>query len=570
MTDQGLEVVNDYINMMEVSPVYWSVMMLHPEFRKAHLEHKSSAIFFFSPPQSIPVSFCMAEQGIFGLKRKRQGQASERSQHQPKKQKKLSHPARPPPSFWDNLSEIPLTKSALHELDRRNRNSAHPVTRRVTAELLARRVPICLKRFARQGGPDLSHLRGYDEPAFGHGMSSNQSSLGRLKRGSTSTSKTPSTKTSGTKTSGTKTTGTKTMGTKMTKSTGPYDRAFLQHLIDFKIYPSGYEYPDGRIPPEPKNIEEIERVLAQPRPSLSPSRFSREDFRKFQRADAHAAKERQVTTSVIPIIEGDVGDSKCIAGEIPFTNLDHLTDGSLVPGNPDRYYGARPEQLDQRVRQKLGGRIIPSTQHDLPIVQNFFLAVKGPDGSSAVAQRQAIYDVTLGQRGMLDTLSYGESEPVYDKKAYAIACTYHAGMLKMYTSHAIPPTSPEARPEYVTTQVGAYALTGNYDACRQGIAAYRNGRDWAKQQRDKAIEQANRRVTSTGTGAPLPDDDPALSFARVSGSSHGCGRPSRSALSSSFNDPDTSTDELAPDPGLQFKRHKGLGGFQKQRGTKRL
>jgi hypothetical protein len=370
-------------------------------------------------------------------------------------------------------------------------------------------------------------------------MSSSQSSLGRRKRGSASTLKT--------------TTSTKTSGTKTTKSTGPYDRAFLQHLIDFKIYPSGYEYPDGRIPPEPENIEEIERALAQPRPSLSPSRFSREDFRKFQRADAHAAKERQVTTSVIPIVEGDVGDSKCVAGEIPFTNLDHLTDGSLVPGNPDRYYGARPEQVNPQVRQKLGGRIIPSTQHDLPIVQNFSLAAKGPDGSSAVAQRQAVYDMTLGQRGILDTLSYGESEPVYDNKAHAIACTYHAGMLKVYASHAIPPANPGARPEYVTTQVGAYALTGNYDACRQGIAAYRNGRDWAKQQRDAAIEQANRRAIGTGAGAPLPDDDPALSFATVSDSTRGRGRASRGTLSSSFNDSDTSADELALDT-FQSKR----------------
>ncbi|KAK5651050.1 hypothetical protein OQA88_1054 [Cercophora sp. LCS_1] len=30
MTDQGLEVVNDYINMMEVSPIYWSVTTCIP------------------------------------------------------------------------------------------------------------------------------------------------------------------------------------------------------------------------------------------------------------------------------------------------------------------------------------------------------------------------------------------------------------------------------------------------------------------------------------------------------------------------------------------------------------
>jgi len=49
---------------------------------------------------------------------------------------------------------------------------------------------------------------------------------------------------------------------------------------------------------------------------------------------------------VISVIEGKIRDAKCISGGIPFTNLNHLMDGTLVPGNPDRYYGARPEQLD--------------------------------------------------------------------------------------------------------------------------------------------------------------------------------------------------------------------------------
>ena len=67
----------------------------------------------------------------------------------------------PPAAFWDDLSEIPLTKRALRELDRRNtlsvpkspqyRRPHRPVTRRILAEL---------KLFAKDGGPDLSGLRG--------------------------------------------------------------------------------------------------------------------------------------------------------------------------------------------------------------------------------------------------------------------------------------------------------------------------------------------------------------------------------------------------------------------------
>lgn len=78
----------------------------------------------------------------------------------------------------------------------------------------------------------------------------------------------------------------------------------------------------------------------------------------------------------------------------------HLTDGTLVPGNPDRYFGARPEQLDRQIRDELNDQIIPSTQHDFPMAPNFFLAVKGPDGSASVAKKQACYDGALGARGM--------------------------------------------------------------------------------------------------------------------------------------------------------------------------
>jgi hypothetical protein len=46
------------------------------------------------------------------------------------------------------------------------------------------------------------------------------------------------------------------------------------------------------------------------------------------------------------------------------------------------------------------------TQHDLPIAPNFFLAAKGPDGSAAVAKRQACYDGALGERGMHSLQSY--------------------------------------------------------------------------------------------------------------------------------------------------------------------
>ena len=463
------------------------------------------------------------------------------AQHVSKKQKR-SHTSEPqyPPAFWDNLSKVDLTKRALRELDRRNKQAASTsrtpdqqlrkrITRRARAEgrqsnhsathFLCHWGARALKdinQFARRGGPDLSNLRSvrlttyhkfsaltvlqFSKPVdpLNHTMSRAQSSSRNRMRGSASASNSQST-------------------SNTTKSTGPYNRNFQQNLIDGGVYPDGYEYPNGQVPAQPGNWDEINQRLLQPRSSLSPSRFTNEDFKAFQRADAHASKEKQVTTSVMPMIEGNIEDAKCVSGGIPFTNLDPLTDGTLVPGNPDIYYGARPEQLDRRVRDALRGHIIPSTQDDLPIVPNFFIAVKGPDGSAAVAKRQACYDGALGARSMLSLQSYGQGNLVYDNNAYTFTSTYHDGTLKIYTSHPLQQTDGVSRSEYCMNQFNTWGMTGNVETFRQGATYYRNAREMAKEQRDEAIRQANERVNECQPATSAVDTSfgEATSFASV-------------------------------------------------------
>ncbi|KAK7906459.1 hypothetical protein PG985_016196 [Apiospora marii] len=226
----------------------------------------------------------------------------------PRKKPKHLHPSRPPPRFWDNLSKTPLIRDELGEVNRRNAPASAYLEESTPAHL--RRT----KRFSWKGGPDLSDLRGFRNVS--------QSSLGRRKRDSQLPTKCSS-------------------NTASTKSTGPYDRALQQHSIDHSVFPHRYEYPDGGTPPPPDNLEEIRAVLAQSRPSLSLSRFTNEDFKKFEKEDAHPKKEWKIF-NVVPIIEGDVADRKCVSGQIPFNNLDHLTDNSLVSGFLDRYYVACP------------------------------------------------------------------------------------------------------------------------------------------------------------------------------------------------------------------------------------
>jgi hypothetical protein len=401
-----------------------------------------------------------------------------------------------PPEFWDNLSQLWLTKGALRELDRRNRlcskrlqpsqiRTHRPVTRNFLA---------AIKLLAEKGGPNISDLRGVrtsnsncllkltlpEYPQPNHlAMSSSESSFrGRRARGSQSTSKTR-----------------RTTNTTSTKSTGPYDRDFQQNLVDGGVYPDRYRFPDGRAPPKPDNWDEMNQRAMQYRASLSPSKFSDGAHEEFVQADADAKKEDQVTKSVIPIIEGRIRDAKCVSGKIPFRNLAPLTDGTLVPGNPDLYYGARPEQLNRRVRDDLSNQIIPSTQDDLPIAPNFFLAAKGPDGSLAVAGRQASYDATFGERGQVSLGLWEQDEKVFDNKAHTITSIYHGGQLKLYSVHAAQPNGLDTRPDYYMHQIKAFAMTSDTDTFRKGASAFRNLRDYAEEQRNTAIQRANERAS---------------------------------------------------------------------------
>ncbi|PQK08286.1 hypothetical protein BB8028_0001g03640 [Beauveria bassiana] len=219
------------------------------------------------------------------------------------------------PSFWDNLSKFWLTPRALRELDRRNNfNSvARPPT---SAELRT----TSLARFATRGGPDLCHLRGCLDPEDASAMSSSRSS-------------TPSSR----RTKSTKATSSQS------KRSSAYTKNFEQDLIDNKIYPRGYWYPDDDLIPEPSNLDDIVQALSAPRDSLSPSSFPRSKFQKFALANDRVISETKVTSDIISTIRGDADIPS--EGDLPFTNLDSITKGRTVDPVPDSYDGADPQAI---------------------------------------------------------------------------------------------------------------------------------------------------------------------------------------------------------------------------------
>jgi hypothetical protein len=118
---------------------------------------------------------------------------------------------------------------------------------------------------------------------------------------------------------------------------------------------------------------------------------------------------------------------------------------------------------------------------DKPMAPNFYLEVNGPDGSLAVARRQACYNGASGDRAICSIRSYGGKELVYDNNAHTITSIYHGGTLKMYTTHIASPTGPGMPPEYHMTPLRSFALTDSIGTFQQGAAAFQNGRDLAKE-----------------------------------------------------------------------------------------
>ncbi|KAM0415721.1 hypothetical protein ACHAPT_013306 [Fusarium lateritium] len=285
-----------------------------------------------------------------------------------------------------------------------------------------------------------------------------------------------------------------TSGTTTTKkSTTPYNRGFEQHLTDHGVHPIySSKEPD---------LEEARAAIAVPRSSLSPSTFSDSAFRTFQESNVRAKDEDDVKADVIPTITGPRQASQLLARNTAFGNLEPLTDGTLTPANPDFYYGAYPDKLDRSIRSELASHIIPSTMEDKPMAPNFFLEVKGPDGSPAVAARQARYDGAIGSRGIHSLQNYGREGPQYDGQAHTYSSTYHDGLLKLYAHHVTAPTTKGGRPEYHMTQVNAWAMTGDIDTFRRGASAFRNARDLAEQHRDNFIQAANARAGQVAAAA---------------------------------------------------------------------
>ncbi|KAK2590481.1 hypothetical protein QQS21_011841 [Conoideocrella luteorostrata] len=117
---------------------------------------------------------------------------------------------------------------------------------------------------------------------------------------------------------------------------------------------------------------------------------------------------------------------------------------------------------------------LPQDKRMAPIV---FVEVKDPDGSAAVANRQARYDGAAGSCAMHSLQNYGQDKPQYDGRPYTFSATYQNDSLKLYAHHLTAPTTDGGQPEYHMTQLTAHAMTNDRETYIQGATAFRKFQD---------------------------------------------------------------------------------------------
>lgn len=264
-------------------------------------------------------------------------------------------------------------------------------------------------------------------------------------------------------------------------------RRLKQHLLDRGFLHQKF----NKDLEKPENVEELGVMLGRRRPSLSSLRFSDGDFETFWNKAETASDRNSIETKILPTILGTRGTP--YAQHVRFGNLQPLTDGTAPMVTPSFYDGAHPSQISQQVRETLNDLIVPSANLQAPCLPNFLLSIRDPKRIYLEGRVGGWYYGLLAARGWHAFRSQIPSEILGDNNAYVITAAYlsESGMLSLYATYTVPLDEPAGHIQYRTLFLRGYGLTGSLEACREGIAALRNARDWTKEVRDDLISCVN-------------------------------------------------------------------------------
>ena len=401
------------------------------------------------------------------------------------------------PSFYDLLPRIELTRRALQEFDRRQSLTSKPAppNAAILAEDLRKSLPSSqtdvsadLQRFARTGGADLSHLRGYPLPSSIEMAKTRNSS-----HASTQMSAMPPPRSKGKMSKHRVEPSDETNKTGKTGKTSAYNDNFITILAERNIR-------RPRHTPRPTNYDELRTLLEQSRSCLSPSNFSDQDHDKFLEAVDNARTEPTVMSFVFPLILGETRYPSTM--NKPCTNWAPIVaDAELVTPQPDYYDGIRAGPENKLLRQHYNKIIVPAA--DAPFLPNFFAEAKAPRGSIDIAVRQAMYHGAFGARAMHYTRNSGSSND-FDSKSYTFTATYASGFLSLYAHFLTQADGPTNSACYHMSPLGSWALENSVDSFQKGVTAFRNLRDLAHKMRTELADVTTQKLRALDLSGQLP------------------------------------------------------------------
>ena len=133
-----------------------------------------------------------------------------------------------------------------------------------------------------------------------------------------------------------------------------------------------------------------------------------------------------------------------------------------------------------------------SAAHLLP---NLTLESKGPHGQPGHVRTQAAYNGAVCARAMHAALNYRQETESFDRHAHTLAYTYLDGHLRCYSTHT-ELDGNNGKVRYHLALIRGFDMLDTAEEYKSGIAALRNGRDWAARERSAVLETIERRASS--------------------------------------------------------------------------
>jgi hypothetical protein len=272
-----------------------------------------------------------------------------------------------------------------------------------------------------------------------------------------------------------------------------------QILISYGIYPDNYKFSTGFVEPKPRNWGELLQAMENPREEA----VSEEAYTTYNSRASDITGDPSIMRLLFPIIQGECNDP---AQEgVQFANIAPFPcSQDIIPPSPAFYYGEKPESLGPHIHQIVGKYIIPSKNSRHPVLPNFLLELAYDTPLSCV-EDIALYDGIHGARGVHALQEYVNSGSGYDGKAYTIVAILGQRYLGLYTVHLTKPFDSTESPKYYLNLLRNWNIRESLETFQKAIHAYRNMRDFMRDERRRIISIANASASllSAGNYAPI-------------------------------------------------------------------